>query len=64
MMMLEQANANSTYAKMLQRLGAVDLLIIDDWGLQPLNVVERRDLLEARINPIESLFDLTKCFRT
>ena len=63
-MMLEQAKANSTYAKVLQRLSAVDLLIIDDWGLQPLNVVERHNLLEARISPIESLFDLTKCFRT
>ena len=46
LMMLEQAKAIGTYAKVLQRLSTVDLLIIDDWGLQPLNVVERHDLLE------------------
>ena len=46
LMMLEQAKATGTYAKVLQRLSTVDLLIIDDWGLQPLNVVERHDLLE------------------
>ena len=46
LMMLEQAKATGTYAKVLQRLSTVDLLIVDDWGLQPLNVVERHDLLE------------------
>ena len=63
-MMLVQAKATGTYAKVLVRLSTVDLLIIDDWGLQPLNVVERHDLLEACINPSELLFDLTKCFWT
>jgi DNA replication protein DnaC len=34
------------YAKLLRSLAKVDLLIIDDWGPEPLNADQRRDLLE------------------
>ena len=42
----DQARATGTFSKTLQRFGAVALLIIDDWGLQPLNDNQRHDLLE------------------
>ena len=31
---------------MVQRLGAVELIIIDDFGLRPLEAVDRHDILE------------------
>ncbi len=56
LMMLEQAKATGTYTKVLQRLSTVVLLIIDDWGLQPLNLVERHDLLEISHKPYRVTF--------
>jgi len=47
--MLEQmylAQAEGTYRKLLDKLTKADLLIIDDWGLEPLNPQQRSDLLE------------------
>ncbi|MHC4894587.1 MAG: IS21-like element helper ATPase IstB [Planctomycetota bacterium] len=41
-----QARASGTYAKLLNELSRARLLIIDDWGLAPLNETARRDLLE------------------
>ncbi len=41
-----QARAAGTYPRLLQSLRRARLLIIDDWGLTPLNEVARRDLLE------------------
>jgi DNA replication protein DnaC len=41
-----QARADGSYLKVLHRMSKVDLLIIDDIGLTPLNDTERRDLLE------------------
>ena len=41
-----QARANGTYAALLHTLTRAHLLIIDDWGLTPLNETARRDLLE------------------
>lgn len=42
----DQARATGTFIKTLQHLGSVALLIIDDWGLQPLDDHQRHDLLE------------------
>jgi len=41
-----QARANGTYPRLLQTLSRAQILIIDDWGLTPLNDTSRRDLLE------------------
>ena len=41
------ARADGTYARELAALARIDLLILDDWGLAPLNVEQRRDLLEV-----------------
>lgn len=38
--------ADGTYRKQLDRLSRVQLLIIDDWGMTPLNDAGRRDILE------------------
>lgn len=40
------AKADGSYTKLLQKLSRIDLLIIDDWGMAPLNDANRRDLLE------------------
>ena len=43
---LEMARADGSYAKRLRALGQVDVLIVDDWAMAPLNDVERRAFLE------------------
>jgi DNA replication protein DnaC len=43
---LKVARADGSYAKLLQRLQRMKLLIIDDWGLNPFTDEERRDFLE------------------
>jgi DNA replication protein DnaC len=43
---LTQARADGSYHKQLQQLAKVQLLIIDDWGLEPLKPAQRNDLLE------------------
>jgi DNA replication protein DnaC len=40
------ARADGTYTRLLGQLARVDVLILDDWGLAPLQDAERRDLLE------------------
>jgi DNA replication protein DnaC len=40
------AQAEGTYRKLLDKLTKTELLIIDDWGLEPLNAHQRSDLLE------------------
>jgi DNA replication protein DnaC len=40
------AHGDGSFARRLKRLGAVDLLILDDWGLEPLDAQARHDLLE------------------
>ena len=40
------ARADGTYARLLARIARFDLLILDDWGLTPLDDLQRRDLLE------------------
>lgn len=43
---LTQAKADGTYHKQLKLLAKVRLLIIDDWGLEPLAAAQRNDLME------------------
>lgn len=43
---LTQTKADGTYHKKLQQLAKIQLLIIDDWGLETLNSAQRNDLME------------------
>ncbi len=43
---LTLAHADGTYGRLLQKFARVDVLVIDDWGLAPVQDTERRDLLE------------------
>jgi len=43
---LATARADGSHAKLLERLGRIDLLIVDDWAMAPLTDAERRDFLE------------------
>jgi DNA replication protein DnaC len=40
------ARADGTYVRVLTKLARIDVLVIDDWGLAPVQEQERRDLLE------------------
>jgi DNA replication protein DnaC len=46
LLMLTQAKADGTYHKQLNQLAKVQMLIIDDWGLEPLKPAHRNDLME------------------
>ena len=43
---LTQAKADGSYRLRLKQLAKVSLLILDDWGLEPLQPAQRHDLLE------------------
>jgi DNA replication protein DnaC len=43
---LALAHADGTYTRLLARFAKADVLILDDWGLVPLNDQQRRDVLE------------------
>ncbi len=43
---LTQTKADGSYAKALQSLARLNLLILDDWGLEPLKAAQRNDLME------------------
>jgi DNA replication protein DnaC len=43
---LALARGDGRYGRLLRALGGVQLLILDDWGLEPLNADARHDLLE------------------
>lgn len=43
---LEIAKGDGSYPKFLASLEKIQLLILDDWGLTPMNDAQRRDLLE------------------
>ncbi|MHB1632863.1 MAG: IS21-like element helper ATPase IstB [Acidithiobacillus sp.] len=43
---LEIAHADGRYPKLLQRLAKIDVLVLDDWGLETLTDRSRHDLLE------------------
>ena len=43
---LALARGDGRYARLMRALGGVKLLILDDWGLEPLAAEQRHDLLE------------------
>ena len=43
---LSQTKADGSYSKALQTLAKLDLLILDDWGLEPLKTAQRNDMME------------------
>jgi DNA replication protein DnaC len=43
---LTLAHADGTYLRLLTKLARVDVLLIDDWGLDALTAQDRRDVLE------------------
>lgn len=43
---LTLARADATYARVLQRLARIDVLVVDDWALAAVSEQERQDLLE------------------
>ena len=43
---LTLARADGTYARVLQRLARIDVLVVDDWALAAVQEQERQDLLE------------------
>jgi DNA replication protein DnaC len=43
---LALARGDGRHARLLKAIARVQLLILDDWGLAPLNAEQRRDLLE------------------
>ena len=43
---LTQAKADGSYTKLLRQLSRTTVLILDDWGLEPLQPAHRHDLLE------------------
>ncbi len=46
LMELAQTKADGTYHRKLKNLAKLDLLILDDWGLEPLKAAQRNDLME------------------
>ena len=44
---LALARGDGRHARFLAKLGSVQLLILDDWGLEPLDAKARHDLLEV-----------------
>ena len=43
---LQIARADGSYSNRLASLAKIDVLVLDDWGIAPLQPAERRDLLE------------------
>ncbi len=43
---MEIARGDGSYIKLLNRMAKIDLLVIDDWVMEPLTDTERRDFLE------------------
>ena len=43
---LALARADGSYPRLLARFARIDVLVLDDWGLVPVQDIERRDLLE------------------
>ena len=43
---LHIAHGDGSFGKRLSALAKTDLLILDDWGIEPMNQAERNDLLE------------------
>jgi len=51
---LFMAQADGSYRKLINKLKSCELLILDDWGLEPLNAQQRSDLLEL----IDARYDI------
>ena len=43
---MTQAKADGSYQKLLKQLAKTQVLLIDDWGLEPLEAAHRHDLME------------------
>ena len=43
---MTQAKADGSYQKLLKQLAQTQLLLLDDWGLEPLDRAHRHDLME------------------
>jgi DNA replication protein DnaC len=43
---LATSRADGSHSQLLYHLGRVDLLVVDDWAMAPMNEAERRDFLE------------------
>ena len=43
---LRMAHGDGSYSRLMNQLLRVELLIIDDWGLQPMTAPQRNDLME------------------
>ena len=43
---LRMAHGDGSYSRLMNQLLRVDLLIVDDWGLQPITSSQRHDLME------------------
>ena len=44
---LRIAHGDGSFGKLLAQLARIDVLLLDDWGLTPLQSSERHDLLEV-----------------
>lgn len=44
--MLSIAHGDGRFAKFIQQLAKTDVLLLDDWGLEPMTLSQRNDLLE------------------
>jgi len=44
--MLRIAQGDGSYPRLMNQLAKIDVLILDDWGLQKLNASQRNDLME------------------
>jgi len=58
--MLTAARATTTFVQKLNQLKKFDLLILDDWGIEPFTARTQSDLLEL----IESRLDTGSCLIT
>jgi DNA replication protein DnaC len=52
---LTQAKADGSYSKLLKTIASLEVLIIDDWGLEPLNGATRNDLMEIMDDRYEQM---------
>ena len=58
---LAAARADGSLPRRLLRLARIDVLIVDDWAMAPLNDVERRDFLEICDDRYQTRSTLLTC---
>ena len=44
--MLNVAHGDGRFTRLIQQIAKTDVLIMDDWGLEKMNLAQRNDLLE------------------